>query len=185
MSSTRKNEISLQLFRTLQILKEADASGGAVPQQPQQPPQAVANSNPMQPLPGQAQQQVVGSSSGEPMSATGEPLSVDSMIDKINVIRGGRSFSEPEVYGQLTTIYKSLSDQDKVTIDRVLGEIGKIVIQQGNQTAAPAGQMQGTTPAQPPPGGAMGRGAMQQPGAAQAMTGAAPGGMAGPTGATA
>lgn len=176
MSNARKTEISLQLFRTIQFLKEVDAAlGGSVPQQ--QAPQSVANSNPMQPLPGQGQQQIVGSSSGEPMSSTGEPLSIDTMINKMNVIRGGRSFSEPEVYGQLTTLYKNLSDQDKTTIDRVLTDIGKIIIDQ--PAAQPvAGQMQGTTPAQPPPGGA-GRAPAQQAGGAQGAPMAAPGGQGG------
>ena len=168
MSSTRKNEISLQLFRVLQILKEADLSG-AVPSQPQQTPQTVANSNPMQPLPGQGQTQVVGSSGGEPISSTtGEPLSLDIIIDKMNIIRGGKSFSEPEVYGQLTTLYKSLSDQDKITLDRILSEIGKIVIHQG-QTTSVAGQSSGTTSAQPPPG-RTGNPAIQQPVASPAPT---------------
>ena len=177
MSTPRKNQITMQLFRTLQFLNEADmpAQQGAAPQQT---PQAVANSNPMQALPGQtqqAQQQVVGSSGGEPMTETGEPLSVDAIIDRLNIIRGGKSFSEPEVYGQMTTLYKGLGDQDKVSLERTLTEIGKIVAQQQTPQVAPAGQMRGTTPAQPPPGGNRG-GA----GGAQAAAPAGTGGAAGP-----
>ena len=182
MSTTRKNQINLQLFRTLQFLNEADMPGTAAPAQ-QQTPQAVANSNPMQALPGQtqqAQQQVVGSSGGEPMTETGEPLSVDTIIDRLNIIRGGKSFSEPEVYGQLTTLYKGMGDQDKVSVEKTLTEIGKIVAQQQTPQVAPAGQMRGTTPAQPPPGGAQGRpGGAGSAGASAAPAGT--GGGAGPT----
>lgn len=161
MSNFRKTEISLQLFRTLQLLKEADMTAGQIPQPQQTAPQAIANSNPMQPLPGQGQQQVVGSSSGEPMSSTGEPLSVDTMINKMNVIRGGRSFSEPEIYGQITALYNKLSEQEKTIIDRILSDIDKLIIDKP-ATQAPGGQIQGTTPAQPPPMG------QKQPAPAQA-----------------
>jgi hypothetical protein len=51
------------------------------------------------------------------------------MIDRLNVIRGGKSFADPEVYGQLTSYFKATSETDKAVIDRFLQSIGKIVIQ--------------------------------------------------------
>lgn len=164
---SRKTQISLQLFNALQYLKEetAPTPSGNVPLPQQSPPQAVANSNPLQPLPGSGGTNPAASSGG-PVSSTGEPLTVDTMIDRFNVIRGGRSFSEPEIYGQLITLYKGLGDQEKVSLDGILTEIGKIVIKQPQPSAA-GGQMRGTNPAQPPPN--MARGAQAQSGLDGAM----------------
>ena len=36
-------------------------------------------------------------------------FTVDDMIERLNVIRGGRSFTDPEVYGQLVSFFKTLS----------------------------------------------------------------------------
>ena len=169
MTTQRKNQIELQMFRTLQLLNEAEMV--QPPPQQQQTPQAVANSNPMQALPGQsqqAQQQVVGSSGGEPINTSGEPLSIDTMIDRLNIIRGGKSFSDPEVYGQLTTLYKGLSDQDKVSLDNVLTAVGKIVAQQQQTQPSTAGQSSGPPPGQPSPSG--NPQAASQPSAAPAAT---------------
>jgi len=61
-------------------------------------------------------------------SATQEQeITVDSMIDKLNVIRGGTSFSDPEVYGQLTTFWNSLPEDQKTNLDTQLNNVGKIV----------------------------------------------------------
>jgi hypothetical protein len=103
-----------------------------------------------------------------PMSVTGEPLTIDSVINRLNVIRGGKSFADPEVYGQLTTMFKTMPDQDKITLDRILADVGKTVINvpqdQGQQeppeaqniratqmpmNAAPPGQSAPSTPAMP------------------------------------
>jgi hypothetical protein len=51
------------------------------------------------------------------------------MIDRLNVIRGGKSFADPEVYGQLTTHFNAMSEADKAVVDRFLQMIGKTVIQ--------------------------------------------------------
>jgi deoxyribodipyrimidine photolyase len=56
-----------------------------------------------------------------------EQITVDMMVDKLNVIRGGSSFSDPEVYGQLTTFWNSLPEDQKNTIDNILNNVGKIV----------------------------------------------------------
>lgn len=56
-----------------------------------------------------------------------EQITVDTMIDKLNVIRGGTSFSDPEVYGQLTTMWNSIPEEQRVSLDQHLNNIGKIV----------------------------------------------------------
>jgi hypothetical protein len=94
----------------------------------------------------------------------GKPITVDSMIDRLNVIRGGRSFKDPEVYGDLTRFFKRLPDAEKSQLDAILMEVGKIVINaqgdvsagsqpsQGQQQPAPPAQMQQPAPpAQMPP----------------------------------
>lgn len=83
-----------------------------------------------------------------------KPFDVDQMIDRLNVIRGGKSFSDPEVYGQLTTYFNGLADTDKAVIDQFLQNLNKIVIQ-----VSPDQQSTGTAPqvqppmSQPSPGG--------------------------------
>jgi hypothetical protein len=88
----------------------------------------------------------------------GKPITVDSMIDRLNVIRGGRSFKDPEVYGDLVRFFKRLPDVEKSQLDAILMEIGKIVINaQGDVSAGsqptpqPAQVAQPVPPAQLPP----------------------------------
>jgi hypothetical protein len=92
---------------------------------------------------------IVGSSGGGPINAQGEPVTLDTMINRFNTIRGGKSFSDPEVYGKMTSFYKELSDEDKIKLDNVLNEIGKIIVDNIPQAQASA-QSQGMS--QPPPG---------------------------------
>lgn len=87
--------------------------------------------------------------------ATGQPkeFTVDDMIERLNVIRGGRSFTDPEVYGQLVTFFKKQNDEQKNQIQQFLIEIGKIVINVNDQET-PAGEKEeisSAPPATPPP----------------------------------
>lgn len=70
-----------------------------------------------------------------PEAPTGQPkeFTVDDMIERLNVIRGGRSFTDPEVYGQLVTFFKKQTDEQKQAIEQFLVEIGKIVINVNEQ----------------------------------------------------
>mgnify|MGYP003348190448 CR=1 FL=1 len=54
-----------------------------------------------------------------PDAAPGQPkeFTVDDMIERLNVIRGGRSFTDPEVYGQLVTFFKKQTDEQKQAIE--------------------------------------------------------------------
>jgi hypothetical protein len=91
-----------------------------------------------------------------------KPFDLDVLIDRLNVIRGGKSFADPEVYGQLTSSFKAMSDADKAVIDRFLQTIGKIVIQVdvtqqssagGSQPAMNQTPAAAPAPAAPPPAG--------------------------------
>ena len=84
-------------------------------------------------------------------AAPAEPATVDTFIDKLNVIRGGSSFSDPEVYGQLTTFWNGLPEEQKATMDTALGSVGKIVAAANQQPAAPdAGPAAPTAPSPAP-----------------------------------
>lgn len=77
-----------------------------------------------------------------------EELTVDSMVEKLNVIRGGTSFSDPEVYGQLTTMWNNLPQDQQQTLDSTLNNIGKIVSFADPEEAQ---QQNTSTPQAPPP----------------------------------
>lgn len=85
-----------------------------------------------------------------------QPFTVDSMIERLNVIRGGRSFTDPEVYGRLVTYFKTLDDDSKAKLESFLVELGKIVIDVGQeapkepQDKAPAAEPAPAPPAPPP-----------------------------------
>lgn len=90
------------------------------------------------------------------------PPTVDNLVTRLNVIRGGSSFSDPEVYGQLTTFWNSLAPEQMTQMDEALASIGKIVTpannqpgaqqqQQPQQQATPAPQPQQQTPIPPSP----------------------------------
>lgn len=86
-----------------------------------------------------------------------DEVTVDTMIEKLNVIRGGTSFSDPEVYGQLTTFWNNMPMEARVALDEQLNQIGKVVsvaepeeVSQQPQPQAPNAQPQGQPPAPPP-----------------------------------
>jgi len=81
-----------------------------------------------------------------------DEFTVDDMIERLNVIRGGRSFTDPEVYGQLVTFFKNLSDEQKNSARDFLISLGKIVINVNDQEQT--GGDKTAPPALPPPPGA-------------------------------
>lgn len=152
----------LYLAALIQEAKRIIQEAGEQPPQPQQqavppspvPPAPATNAPPPTPSP----------EAPQPPEGAGEvkPFDIDALIDRLNVIRGGKSFADPEVYGQLTTWFKSTNEADKAVIDRFLQSIGKIVIQvdtnqqtttSGN-TQPPMNQTPPVTPTVPSMGGA-------------------------------
>jgi hypothetical protein len=53
---------------------------------------------------------------------------VDMMVEKLNVLRGGRSLKDPQIYGELTGFFNKLSPEQKQMLEWFLTEIGKVVI---------------------------------------------------------
>ncbi len=79
-----------------------------------------------------------------------EEFTVDDMIERLNVIRGGRSFTDPEVYGQLVTFFKGQSEEQKAGAKDFLMSLGKIVINV-NQQEQPGGDQGASAPPAIPP----------------------------------
>lgn len=95
---------------------------------------------------------------------------VDNMIDELNAIRGGKSFSDPEVYGKLVTFFKNLGEEQKSTLDTLLSQIAELVT--GVDDISPQQQQDQSAGAQPPPPGGAPQQAAPMPGA-QPAAGAA------------
>ena len=114
----RKNLIALSLFNVAKILKEQEEVELA-------PPAPTA--------PGLAPD----GGPGVPRGKGGDPLTIENMIERFNVIRAGKSFDDPEVFGQLTTLYKAMEDEQKQKLDTLLWNIGKIVQNVSDKTATP------------------------------------------------
>jgi hypothetical protein len=100
-------------------------------------------------MPAPAAPPVDASAPAEPTSNTTE-FTVDDMIERLNVVRGGRSFTDPEVYGQLVTFFKTLNDEQKTSMQKFLMDLGKIVINVNDQEAPPGGEASSVPPAMPP-----------------------------------
>jgi len=87
---------------------------------------------------------------------TGEALTLDHILGRLNTIRSGKSFQDPEVYGKLTTIYKSMTAEDKLKFNQQLRNIGAVVqnqtpVQMAPKDLAPAPATEPTPEAAPPP----------------------------------
>jgi len=127
----RKNLIALSLFNVAKILKEQEEVELAPPT-----PALTPDGGP-----------------GVPRGKGGDPLTIENMIERFNVIRAGKSFDDPEVFGQLTTLYKAMEDDQKQKLDTLLWNIGKIVQNVADKTAtpeAPPAPAPETPPAPPP-----------------------------------
>jgi len=127
----RKNLIALSLFNVAKILKEQEEVELAPPT-----PALAPDGGP-----------------GVPRGKGGDPLTIENMIERFNVIRAGKSFDDPEVFGQLTTLYKAMEDDQKQKLDTLLWNIGKIVQNVSDKTAtpeAPPAPAPETPPAPPP-----------------------------------
>ena len=119
--SLRKNLIAISLFSAAKLLKEQEM---APPPAPDAPP---------------APEGVAGET---PTDDEGNPLTLEKLTDRMNIIRSGLSFKDPEVFGKLTSFYKALSTESKQILHKQLSDIGAIVQSQnpaqGDGNGAPA-----------------------------------------------
>jgi hypothetical protein len=111
----RRNILALSLFEAAKLLREQEEAPAAP---------APAPANPEVPTD----------------TETGEALTLDQILERLNTIRSGKSFQDPEVYGKLTTMYKNMANEDKVKLNTQLKAIGAIVQNQTPkaETGAPA-----------------------------------------------
>ena len=86
-----------------------------------------------------------------PVGTDGVELSLDSMIERLNVVRGGKSFTDPEIYGQLTSYFKTMTPEQKTVVDTFLQSISKIMIDVRTNTQADPNAPDPNAP--PPPAG--------------------------------
>lgn len=125
--SLRKNIIALSLFNAASLLKEqAEAAAAMPPDPPAAEPTADA-----------------------PSDEQGKPITIDSVIDRMNIIRSGLSFEDPEVYGKLTTLFKQMTPEDKMKLNKQLTDIGAIV--QNIPAEKQAGEQSGEVAPSAPP----------------------------------
>ena len=94
----RKNILALSLFEAAKTLKEQAEQAAAAP----------AENVPTD-------------------EETGEAITLDHILDRFNTIRSGKSFQDPEVYGKLTTLFKSMAPEEKIKLNQQLRNIGAVV----------------------------------------------------------
>ncbi len=80
--------------------------------------------------------QTAGGTPPQAQPPTGQPeqqpgiehqFNVDSMIEKMNIIRSGKSFEDPKIYGLISEFFQTIPDQEKDAVDKFLVELGRIV----------------------------------------------------------
>lgn len=120
--SLRKNLIAISLFSAAKLLKEQEMA-------PPPAPEALASET--------------------PTDDEGNPLTIDKLIDRMNIIRSGLSFKDPEVFGKLTSFYRTLPTESKQTLHKQLSDIGAIV--QSQNPASGGGGVEQSAPPPPPP----------------------------------
>ena len=103
----------------INVLAEQEVAQPAAEAPPAEPPPVATPTNQPKPEPDPS----LNASPNEPVQ---KQYTVDDMIDELNVIRGGRSFTDPEVYGKLVTLFKGLGDEQKVILDSLLKNIAEI-----------------------------------------------------------
>lgn len=98
------------------------------------------------------------------LPAEDEPFTIDVMVEKLNTLRGGRSYTDPEIYGKLTTFFNNLTEEQRVSMEWYLNELSKIVMdietseppnhnpqQQTQSTPPPQNNSDGPGSSSPPP----------------------------------
>lgn len=136
----RKTVIALSLLEAASFLSEQEAA--APPPAAPEPPPAV--------LPATPSPEAQNIPTDE---ETGEALTLDVILGRLNIIRSGKTFKDPEAYGKLISLYKDYSAEDKVKLNKQLKSIGAIVQDQtlAADGSPPAPGQAPLAPAPPPP----------------------------------
>lgn len=138
----RKSIIALTLLEAVQALQEQQAP-------PPPPPEPAAPAAPPEPVTGAPE---APSSGGVATDAeTGEALTLDAILERLNIIRSGKSFSDPAVYANLSNWYQKLPPDEQTKLNESLKTIGAIVQNQQPEVAQPPAPEQPAAPPTPPP----------------------------------
>lgn len=161
----KKSHLRLLIQEALtQVLLEQDPMMGAPPPPPPAPPMGgPADVAPAPPgmdaaAPPTAEQEGLDSQPGG--------ITVDKIIERLNLIRSGKSLTEPEVYGKMRALVQGLAQEQRTLLDFVLQELEKVVakvvpLPDGGVAPVPTPEAGGPPP--PPPTGAAPPGAPPPP----------------------
>ena len=148
MSTNRQKALIYLMSEAAASLNELGEIQPAPTTTPTQQPQPPAVAPPTQPAP---------TPPVAPTGGDGGQHSVDTVVDHLNVIRGGKSFSEPEVYKALSDYYNTVAATEREIVDKFLVGVGKVITNTPSEAApAPANaQVSSQPPMQqtPPQGG--------------------------------
>lgn len=94
----------------------------------EQDQQMQAGFDPMQQMQApQMQQQTPGPMPNMDAAAGAPPvvstMTFEDMVTKLNLIRAGKSFNDPNVHQKLVDLFNSLNDQEKAILDKVLSKM--------------------------------------------------------------
>jgi len=78
-------------------------------------------------------------------------FTVDTMVEQLNILRGGKSLKDPEVYGKLTTFFNNLTEEQVTSLKWVLEELIKIVTNVNELNPSQSLEQPAAPPASPPP----------------------------------
>jgi len=164
MSATKKensdkNNSQVRIFGLENLIREAVTLAlyeqQPAPAPPPAQPAAPTGSPvpPPAPTPPADQAQPPQQGQDAPAQAQAQQMTIDSMIERLNVIRGGKSFTDPEVYGQLVTYFKKITPEQNQIIDQYLQDISRIMVNVRTGVEPEAEQISAQPPgnAAPPP----------------------------------
>lgn len=123
-----------------QLLKEDPA----VPPAPPAAPAAPAPDMSMDALLGGTDP----AAAGQGVPGQDKPVALDDVVDRLNVIRGGKSLKDPQVYTELNTYFAGLQEQDRKQLFDFLNKISQIIT--GTAADDPNAPQTAGTPATPP-----------------------------------
>lgn len=93
-----------------------------------------------------AQQQPPMTPEAQPPAQAASGPAIDQVITKLNDIRAGKSFEDPNTYAKLSAVFNSMDEQTKAVLDKALGDVAMAVQPQQPQQPAPVAP----APQQPP-----------------------------------
>jgi hypothetical protein len=135
------------LLEAFKILKEAEMAQQQAPPSQQMPasPQSQ-NSAPLPQQQPQPEQQSPTVDNTPPASVT-----IDNLIEQLNIIRAGKSFGEPAIYKAVSDMYDGIEEQKKIAVQEVIKKIADTLTQASANLGNDLEAEQNQAPVQPNP----------------------------------